>query len=253
MDYITNETIREYFEDYLDISDKLNKSLEIRCYHLVLKSVIDELSHVLSTYLGLIIDDMRKKLQIIVPKKTDSLSMKQLVDLLDYMNSLEERFPKQAGLIRFLKENLMDEQKNYQSLWKIEERREVFSQMLKLKNRFNIRYFDLFFGDFFNYFDPTEDFVNEDLKEEYKILFESVFKGGRTNRNFYDNIHLYSCFIFAKQKDDERLMFTTLDKRILGGTDVFALTFQIITIQDLVLHLTKQFRSLPDKSSFRQF
>ena len=244
--YILNENVRDQFEKYLELSDKLNKVTSVSCFHLVLKSVIDEITAVLSTNIGYLIQDMSKNLNDIIPIGEKSLDMRQLRLLHEYMNNLEVKFKKLESLIRFIKNTKLDSDQNYSSLVDIRSRRMKFEEILELKNVFDIDYFSKFFGKNFKYYDPTDEFIDFQLKKDFEDMINNIFKGSRSRRNTYDKIHLYSCCIYSKSKINEFLKFVTKDRIMLEGSPILLEYFQILNLSKLNQLLSKEMPELPE-------
>ncbi|UJG39916.1 MAG: hypothetical protein K9W45_08665 [Candidatus Heimdallarchaeum aukensis] len=244
--YIYDDGIRDEFENYLEISNNINNRSYSKYYHLLLKSVVDEISAVIGSRLGNIIKEMSKKLQEIIPERTTSLSMKQLSEFLEYMEDLETIYPKDAGLIRYIKRNMLDKKKNYSSLIDTASRRKKFSEMISLKNRFDINYFSSLFGTYFKYYDPTDKLRDTEIKEDFEEIMKKIFKGARTKRNTYDKIHIYSCCAFIRENRNDNLKFTTSDQILLENSRLLEKYFEIVDMQSLVRLLYTHMDSLPE-------
>ena len=244
--YIFDEDIRSQFEIYLELSNKLNKTSSADCFHLLIKSVIDEISVVLSTKIGYLLQDISKNLNEIIPKGETALDMPQLRSLHDYIDNLENRFEKSAGLIQFIKLTKFDPEKNYQSLVNIKSRRKVFDEIIELKNTFDRKYFAYFFGSNFKYYDPTDEFIDFKIKEEFEETIDEIFLGSRSKRNTYDKIHLYSCCVYSRRYINHLLKFVTKDKIMLNGTNNLLDFFQIISVIQLNQLLRKELPQLKD-------
>jgi len=240
MGFILGNELRVPFETFLQKSDTLNRYSKSKCFHVVFKSVIDEISSVLSTNLGYLIQDMSKELQKIIPEKDTALTMSELKALLEYMDGLENRFEKLSGLIKYIKKTFLDPDNFYYSLVDLKSRRKKFEEILELKNSFDIGYFSIMFGNQFNYYDPTEEFIDFEVKKDFEKLINEIFLGSRSRRNTYDKIHLYSCCLYSKRNNGTEVKFVTNDKIILKGSQVLSEYFQILDIQGIIQILEKE-------------
>ena len=246
LSYILDEGIRIEFETYLEYSDKINKTSSTKCFHLIIKSVLDEISSVLSTNIGYLIQDMSKRINEIITTGEKAIDMKQLRELHEYIEGLDKKFPKMAGLIRFIKKTRFDTDQYFKSLVDIKTRRKIFGEILSLKNEFDLNYFMSFFGTYSKYYDPTDGFIDFQIKEDFQEVIEGIFKGSRSRRNTYDKIHLYSCCLYSKSYSNHNLKFATKDKIILKGAPQLLHSFQILTILQLNKLLLKEIPQLPE-------
>jgi hypothetical protein len=244
LSYILDEDIRIQFEIYLELSDKLNKTSIAKCFHLLIKSVVDEISVVLSTNIGYLLQDISKNLDEIVPKGETALDMIQLRLLHEYMDGLEIKFKKLTSLIRFIKITKLEPNKNYQSLIDIRSRRKVFIEIMNLKNTFDRKYFESFFGPNFKYYDSTDEFIDFQIKQVFEETINDVFKGSRSRRNTYDKIHLYSCCVYSKKHTNHLLKFVTKDKIMLKGATNLLDLFHILSVVQLNQLLEKEIPQL---------
>ncbi len=247
--YIFNDEIRDYFEEYIEISDKINRGNICKSYHLMFKSIIDEISSVISSYTGVIVKDMITNISELIPEQTTAITFEQQRKLVEYMDGLEQKFTKQKNLIVFIKEAFFsdDNYYPYYSLVDIKSRRKKLAEIRGLKSRFNINYFASFFQKNFYYYDSTEDILNEDWKESYDNKIKEVFKGARRGRNAYDYIHIYNCYIYSKKFPKYILHFTTKDAIILKGANAFKADFKILDISNLVFKLRQLIALPPEK------